>query len=102
MASQKQRQAARRNVKKAQAGARQKKTITKLPSKTRSALGREGAKAAARKRGASKGTGSGAGAMTVTELRREAARLDIDGRSKMGKAQLIRAVGQKRRSRSSS
>jgi hypothetical protein len=36
-----------------------------------------------------------------TELRREAARLGIDGRSKMGKAQLIRAVGQKRRARSS-
>lgn len=62
-------------------------------------LGREGAKGAARKRGASEGTGSGAGAMTVTELRREAATLDIRGRSKMGKAQLIRAVGQKRRSR---
>jgi hypothetical protein len=101
MATQKQRQAARKNVKKAQAGARKKKTITKLSAKTRSALGREGAKAAARKRGASKGTGSGAGAMTVTELQREAARLGIDGRSKMGKAQLIRAVGQKRRSRSS-
>jgi hypothetical protein len=41
--------------------------------KTRSALGREGAKAAAR--------------------------LGIDGRSKMGKTQLVRAVGQKRRSR---
>jgi hypothetical protein len=39
--------------------------------------------------------------MTVPELRREAARLDIKGRSKMGKAQLVRAVGQKRRSRSS-
>src|SRR4051812_45001696 len=62
MATQKQRQAARKNVKKAQKGARQKKTITKLSSKTRSALGREGAKAAARKRGASTGTGSGAGA----------------------------------------
>ena len=98
MATTKQRAAARRNVKKAQAGARQKKTIAKLPKKTRIALGREGAKAAARKRGASKGTGSGAGAMTVTELRREAARLGIDGRSKMGKAQLIRSVGQKRRS----
>jgi hypothetical protein len=35
--------------------------------------------------------------MTVTELRREAARLGIAGRSKMGKAQLIRAVAQKRR-----
>jgi hypothetical protein len=101
MATQKQRQAARRNVKKAQAGAREKRTITKLSKQTRSALGREGAKAAARKRGASKGTGTGAGAMTVAELRREAARLGIEGRSKMGKAQLIRAVGQKRRSRSS-
>jgi hypothetical protein len=101
MATQKQRQAARKNVKNAQAGARQKKTITRLSERTRSALGREGAKAAARKRGASKGTGSGAGAMTVTELRRAAARLGIEGRSKMGKAQLIRAVGQKRRARSS-
>jgi hypothetical protein len=103
MATEKQRRAARKNVRKAQAGARQKKTITKLSKQTRSDLGREGAKAAARKRGASKGTGTGAGAgaMTVPELRREAARLGIDGRSKMGKAQLIRAVGQKRRSRSS-
>jgi hypothetical protein len=98
MATTKQQQAARRNVKSAQAGARKKRTISKLSAETRSALGREGAKAAARKRGASKGTGSGAGAMTVTELRREAAKLEIDGRSKMGKAQLIRAVGQKRRS----
>jgi hypothetical protein len=100
MATQKQREAARKNVKKAQSGAREKKTISKLSGRTRSALGREGAKAAARKRGDSKGTGSGAGAMTVPELRREAAKLEIDGRSKMGKAQLIRAVSQKRRSRS--
>src|SRR5947209_16035353 len=102
MASQKQREAARKNVKKAQSGARQKRTISKLSRSTRTSLGREGAKAAARKRGASKGTGSGAGAMTVTELRREAAKLGIEGRSKMGKASLIRAVGQKRRSRSRS
>ena len=99
MATQKQRQAARKNVKKAQSGARRKKTITKLAEKTRTALGHEGAKAAARKRGASKGTGTGAGAMTVAELRREAAKLGIEGRSKMGKAQLVRAVGQKRRKR---
>jgi Rho termination factor, N-terminal domain len=99
MPTQKQRQTAKRNVKKAQSGARQKKTITKLSKGTRSALGREGAKAAAHKRGASKGTGSGAGAMTVTELRREAAKLGIEGRSKMGKAQLVRAVGQKRKRR---
>lgn len=100
MAIRKQRQTARKNVRKAQTAARRKKTITKLPKKTRTALGREGAKAAARKRGASKGTGTGAGAMTVTELRREAAKLGIEGRSKMGKAQLVRSVGQKRRSRS--
>jgi Rho termination factor, N-terminal domain len=98
MATTKQREAARKNVKKAQSGARKNRSIANLSSDTRSALGREGAKAAARKRGASRGTGSGAGAMTVTELRREAAKLGIEGRSKMGKAQLIRAVGQKRRS----
>jgi hypothetical protein len=97
MATQKQRETARKNVKKAQSGARRKQTIKNLSSQTRSDLGREGAKAAARKRGAAKGTGTGAGAMTVTELRREASRLGIEGRSKMGKAQLIRAVGQKRR-----
>ena len=96
MATEKQRQAARKNVKKAQSGARQQRTISKLSKSTRTALGREGAKAAARKRGATKGTGTGAGAMTVTELRREAAKLGIEGRSKMGKASLIRAVGQRR------
>ncbi len=96
MATDKQRAAARKNVKKAQAGAREKGTLRNLSKETRSSLGREGAKAAARKRGASEGTGSGAGAMTVPELRREAARLEIEGRSKMGKGQLIRAVAQKR------
>jgi hypothetical protein len=98
MATQKQRQAARRNVKSAQRSARSKRTIAKLSRRTRRDLGREGAKARARKHGTAGETGSGAGAMTGTELRREAARLDIRGRSKMGKAQLIRAVGQKRRS----
>lgn len=97
MATTRQKEAARRNVKKAQAGARQQRTIAGLSPQTRSALGREGAKAAARNRGAKRGMGSGAGAMTVSELRREAANLGIDGRSKMGKAQLIRAVAQKRR-----
>ena len=97
MVSEKQCATARKNVKKAQRGARSSRTLANLPSKTRSAMGREGAKAAARKRGTSGEKGSGAGAMTVTELRREAARLGIDGRSKMGKAQLIRAVSQKRR-----
>lgn len=50
MTTEKQRAAARRNVKKAQTAARKKKTIAKLPKSTRTALGKEGAKAAARKR----------------------------------------------------
>jgi hypothetical protein len=61
MATQKQRQAGRRNVKKAQAGARQNQSLKNLPKKTRTALGREGAKAAARKRGASKARVAGRG-----------------------------------------
>jgi uncharacterized membrane protein len=47
--------------------------------------------------GSQKGAGSGAGAMTVDELRSEAGRLDVEGRSKMDKTSLARAVGQKRR-----
>jgi|SRR5678815_1446623 hypothetical protein len=50
VASQKQRTAARRNVKKAAASARRKRTISKLPKKTRTALGKQGAKVAGRKR----------------------------------------------------
>ena len=50
MASAKQRAAARKNVKKAATAAKKKKTIAHLSKKTRSALGKEGAKAAKRKR----------------------------------------------------
>jgi ABC-type transport system involved in Fe-S cluster assembly fused permease/ATPase subunit len=50
MATQKQKEAARQNVKKAQEGAHAKKTISKLPKETRTALGKQGAKKAAEKR----------------------------------------------------
>jgi hypothetical protein len=50
MATQKQKTAARRNIKKAAAAAARKKTISKLPARTRTALGKQGAKAARRKR----------------------------------------------------
>ena len=50
MASAKQRAAARKNIKKAAAAAKKKKTISHLSKKTRSALGKQGAKAAKRKR----------------------------------------------------
>jgi hypothetical protein len=50
MATSKQTAAARRNIKKAAVAARRRKTISKLPKKTRTALGKEGAKAARRRR----------------------------------------------------
>jgi hypothetical protein len=50
MPTSKQRSAARRNIKKAAAAARRQRTISRLPKKTRTALGKEGAKAARRKR----------------------------------------------------
>ena len=50
MASTKQRAAARKNIKKAAQAAKRQRTIAKLPKKTRTALGKEGAKAARRKR----------------------------------------------------
>ena len=46
----KQSAAARRNIEKAARAARSKRTIAHLPKKTRIALGKEGAKAAKRKR----------------------------------------------------
>ena len=50
MATNKQKAAARRNVKKAAQAAKQKKTISKLPKRTRTALGKQGAKMAKKKR----------------------------------------------------
>jgi hypothetical protein len=84
MATQKQRQAARANVKKAQAGARSRQTLKNLSGSTRRALGKE---AAAVRRG---------DAPTRKELEAEARKLDIPGRSKMGKSELKRAVARAR------
>jgi hypothetical protein len=50
MASPKQRSAARRNIEKAATAAKRKRTVAHLPKKTRTALGKEGAKAARKKR----------------------------------------------------
>jgi hypothetical protein len=50
MATTKQRQAARRNIKKAAKAARKKRTIAHLPKRTRTALGKQAAKAAKKKR----------------------------------------------------
>ena len=48
MASEKQRAAARENIKKAQSAAREKRTISHLPKSTRTALGKQGAKSRAK------------------------------------------------------
>ena len=45
-----QRSAARRNIKKAAAAAKRKRTVAHLPKRTRIALGKEGAKARKRNR----------------------------------------------------
>ena len=81
MATTKLREAAKRNVKKAQAGAKSKQTLKNLPSRTRTALGKE---ANAVRKGDEP---------TREELMAKARKLDIRGRSKMGKAELKRAVG---------
>jgi hypothetical protein len=52
MATQWQRAAAPRNIKKAARAARQQRTVAHLPKKTRTALGKEGAKVAKRNRAA--------------------------------------------------
>jgi hypothetical protein len=44
MATTKRRRAAKRNVRKAQAGAKRKQTLKNLPSRTQTALGKEGSK----------------------------------------------------------
>ena len=87
MATTKKVQAAKKNVKKAQAGARAKKSIAKMPAATRSALGKQGAAVAQRKR-----TG-GKGPLTRAELYELAKKRDLPGRSKMGRDELAKALG---------
>ena len=50
MASEKQKRAARRNVKKAATAAKEKRTIAHLPKSTRTALGKQAAKVARTRR----------------------------------------------------
>jgi hypothetical protein len=89
MATTKQTQAARRNVKKAQSAARSQRSLANMPKSTRTALGKQGAAVAQRKR-----TGSST-PKTRTELYEIAKRRDLPGRSKMGRDELARALHQK-------
>jgi hypothetical protein len=89
MATSRQTQAARTNVRKAQKAARAKRTIASMPSKTRSALGKQGAAVAQRKR-----TGAST-PKTKAELYEMAKRRNLPGRSTMGRDELARALGQR-------
>jgi hypothetical protein len=88
MASKRQVEAARRNVKKAQAAARSKRTIAHLPEGTRRGLQEEARKGA--RRGGRPGHAlEDRNRQQLYELAKER---DIPGRSRMGKWQLIEAI----------
>jgi hypothetical protein len=88
IATRKQTQAAKRNVKKAQAGAKKKRTLANLPKAVHRELGKQGARGRAR--------GGQAGRSLDDRNRQQlyelAKQKDIPGRSKMGKGQLIAAL----------
>ena len=92
MATQKQVRAAKRNVEKAQQGARRTRTIANLPKSTRTALGKQAARG--RERGGEPG-------QALEDRNREqlyeiAKKEQIPGRSKMGKWDLIKAIRKSR------
>lgn len=80
MATERQKAAARKNVEKAQSAAKSQQTLKHLSAATRTALGEEANRV---RRGE---------AETRTQLNAEARRLNISGRSKMGKDDLRRAI----------
>ena len=88
MATMKQRQAARRNVQKAQKAAKEQRTLANLPKSTHRELGKQGAAGRSR---------SGKAGHSLQDRNRQqlyelAKERDIPGRSKMGKADLIEAL----------
>jgi hypothetical protein len=88
MATRKQTQAAKRNIKKAQQAAKRKRTIAHLPKSTRRGLQAEARKGAQR--------GGKAGHALEDRNRQQlyeiAKKRGIPGRSKMGKWDLIKAI----------
>lgn len=88
MATTKQVRAAKQNIRKAQREAKSKRTIAHLPSGTRRELGKQAARGRVR--------GGRAGHALEDRNRQQlyetARALDIKGRSKMGKWELIEAI----------
>jgi len=89
MASEKQVQAARRNIKKAAATAKRKRSLANLPRQTKTALGQQASAVRQRNRR------GGSAPKTRAELYEIAKRRNLPGRSKMGRDELARALGQK-------
>jgi hypothetical protein len=89
MATDKQTRAAKKNVRKAVSAAKKKRSLAHMPKATKTALGKQGAAVAQRKRS------GGSEPKTRQELYDEAKRRDIKGRSKMGRDELAKALGQK-------
>jgi hypothetical protein len=88
VATRKQTQAAKRNIRKAQSAAKSKRTIANLPEATRRDLGKQASKA--RQRGGR--PGHALEDRTREQLYGLAKERNIRGRSKMGKWDLIRAL----------
>ena len=88
MATRKQTQTAKRNVRRAQRAAKSKRTIAHLPEATRRDLGKQ----ASRARQRAGHPGHALEARTRAELYELAQKRNIRGRSKMGKWDLIRAL----------
>lgn len=89
MATARQSKAARRNVTKAREAATSKRTIAHMPKQTRTALGKQGAAVAQRKR-----TGADS-PKTKAELYEMAKQRDLPGRSRMGRDELARKLGER-------
>jgi Rho termination factor, N-terminal domain len=92
MATKRQVQAARQNVKKAQQAARRKRTIANLPASTRHELGKQAAQG--RQRGGE--AGHALEDRNREQLYEIAKKQNIPGRSKMGKWDLIKAIRKSR------
>jgi transposase len=88
MVTNRQRRAAGRTVRKAQQAAASKKTIAHLPAKTRTALGKQHAAVARHKRPRS------ASPKTRAELYEIARQRDLPGRSRIGRGELARKLGE--------
>ena len=92
MATRKQTQASRRNIRAAQRAARSRRTIANLPKSTRRELGKH----AARGRSRSGRVGRALEDRNRQQLYETAKKMGIPGRSRMGKWELIEAIRRRR------